>query len=205
MAERLALAQDMERVGPDAPTLCSDWTVRDLAAHVVVRERRPDAAIAIILKPLAARAKRVQDRIAAQDFGELLAQVRNPPWWSPVSNPLTDELANLTEMFIHHEDVRRAVPGWEPRDLPAAENLALWKQLRVRLGFTLRRFRATVEVESPGFGSATAGGSEPDTLTITGDPGELAMFFSGRQSHSVVTIDGPPDVADRLRRARLGV
>ncbi len=43
-AERAALADLMLEVGPDSPTLCGDWTTRDLAAHLVLRERRPEAA-----------------------------------------------------------------------------------------------------------------------------------------------------------------
>ena len=35
--ERLALADLAEQLGPDAPTLCGDWSTRDLLAHLVVR------------------------------------------------------------------------------------------------------------------------------------------------------------------------
>ena len=42
--ERARLVETMRAVGPDHPTLCGDWTTRDLAAHLVVRERRLDAA-----------------------------------------------------------------------------------------------------------------------------------------------------------------
>ena len=38
--ERQALCDTMERVGPDAPTLCHPWRVRELAAHLVIRETR---------------------------------------------------------------------------------------------------------------------------------------------------------------------
>src|SRR6476646_3889522 len=41
--ERLALADLFAEVGPDAPTLCGDWTTRDLVAHLTSRERRADA------------------------------------------------------------------------------------------------------------------------------------------------------------------
>lgn len=34
--------------GPDAPTLGAGWKTRDLAAHLVVRESRPDAAAGVI-------------------------------------------------------------------------------------------------------------------------------------------------------------
>lgn len=48
--ERLLLADLLETAGPDAPTLCEGWQTRDLAAHVVVRERRADAAGGIMIK-----------------------------------------------------------------------------------------------------------------------------------------------------------
>ncbi|MHB1139691.1 MAG: maleylpyruvate isomerase N-terminal domain-containing protein, partial [Microthrixaceae bacterium] len=44
--ERAELCELFEIVGPDVATLCEGWTTRDLAAHLVVRERRPDAALA---------------------------------------------------------------------------------------------------------------------------------------------------------------
>ncbi len=53
-SERAALCDMFEAVGPDVPTLCDGWTARDLAAHLVVRERRPDAALGILAAPFAA-------------------------------------------------------------------------------------------------------------------------------------------------------
>ncbi len=58
--------------------------------------------------------ERVLRRRAAQPFEDLISQLRNPPWWSPQSNPLADPYANTGEFFIHHEDVRRGAPGWQP-------------------------------------------------------------------------------------------
>ena len=40
--ERLLLADLLEAEGPEAPTLCEGWSTRDLAAHLIVRERRPE-------------------------------------------------------------------------------------------------------------------------------------------------------------------
>ena len=45
--ERLALCALLDETGPDAPTLCEGWTTGDLAAHLVLRERRPDAAAGV--------------------------------------------------------------------------------------------------------------------------------------------------------------
>ena len=69
--ERRALCDTFERVGPDAPTLCSPWLTRDLAAHLVVRERRPDAAAGIWVPGLARRAVHVQKGDAAWDWQRL--------------------------------------------------------------------------------------------------------------------------------------
>lgn len=54
-AERLALCDLFEKVGPDAPTLCGTWLTRDLAAHLIVRERRPDLAVGILIPGLGGR------------------------------------------------------------------------------------------------------------------------------------------------------
>jgi uncharacterized protein (TIGR03085 family) len=200
-AERLALANEMAESGPDAPTLCTGWTVRDLAAHVILRERRPDAAAGIVIKRLASRTERVQRAIAAGEFQDLLRRLRNPPWWTL----LVDEPVNLTEMFVHHEDVRRARPGWEPRDLTPGLQEALFQQLRRQAWLALRRSPAAAHIVAPGFGAFPAGGSGPETVTLSGDPGELVIFLTGRQAHARVTLDGALAAIDHLKRARLGI
>ncbi|MFC0504543.1 TIGR03085 family metal-binding protein [Micromonospora costi] len=202
-AEREALADLLLTVGPDAPTVAEGWSTRDLAAHLVVRERRPDAAGGLALPPLRGYAERVRRRVAARPFPELVALVRRPPVWSPVSNPLTDELANAMEFFIHHEDVRRARPGWLPRDLPAGLQSALWRRAAPLARLALRRFPADLYVQAPGFGQLSVGrGGAP--LRLVGSPGELALFLSGRQRVSRVQLDGPATSAQRLRAASLG-
>jgi uncharacterized protein (TIGR03085 family) len=199
LAERLALADLMARTGPGAPTLCGEWTVRDLAAHLVLRERRPDAAAGIVLKRLAGHTARVQQKISTREFSQLLAKVRKPAW-----PPFVDEAFNLSEMFVHHEDVRRAAPGWEPRVLPSELQGALWRQVRRRAPFVLRRFKAAARIEWPGHGEVKAGKGGLDVY-VRGEPGELLIFTFGRQTHSRVTVDGDPAQVERLRRAHLGI
>lgn len=203
-SERQALADLMLALGPDAPTLNEGWSVRDLAAHLVLRERRPDAAGGILLPPLRGYAERVRLRLAARPWTELVEQVRRPPVWSPVSNPLTDELANTMEFFIHHEDVRRAASGWRPRDLPTGLHAALWKRVAPLGRLALRRFPANLLVQAPGHGEFRCGrGGE--SLRVVGVPGELTLFLSGRQRAARVQLDGPVTLADRLRTAPLGL
>jgi uncharacterized protein (TIGR03085 family) len=201
--ERRRLADLLLEVGPDRPTLCAGWTTRDLAAHLVVRDRRPDAMAGVLVPPLAGHGEHVRKQKAAEPFETVVAEVRNPPWWSPVSNRLVDELSNTVEFFVHHEDVRRGEPGWAPRVLDEGEQRALWKAVKLTGRMSLRKLHLPVLLRSPGFGEVAIGGDTP-VATLTGEPGELAMFLLGRQRAARVDVDGPPEVAERLRTARLG-
>lgn len=115
--ERAALVATFRALSPDAPTLCEGWDARDLAAHLVVRERRLDAAPGILIPTFADYTERVRHQVSAStDWDVLVDQVADgPPLYSPFK--LLDPIANVAEMFIHHEDLRRARPDWEPRPL----------------------------------------------------------------------------------------
>src|SRR5581483_11242136 len=101
-AERSALVDTLRAVGPDARTLCAGWTTRDLAAHLVVRERRLDATPGIAVGFLAGYTAKVQDKTArSTSWDDLVRLVAGgPPAYSPFK--LFDAVANLGEMFIHH-------------------------------------------------------------------------------------------------------
>jgi len=200
--ERRALVDTMSAVGPDAPTLCGDWTVRDLAAHLVVRERRPDASPGIMLKPLAGYLESVQTKAARRPFPELLEDVRSgPPWWSPLKP--VDAVANMTEMFVHHEDVRRAAPGWEPRELPAADEAQLWATLRRMGKMAYRKSPVTVELATPdGKNAVVHTKSGTAKVTLTGKPSELTLHAFGRDEVRIEASGEPADVRAVLQLDR---
>lgn len=202
--ERTALADLLAEAGPERPTLCEGWTTRDLAAHLVVRERRPDSAAGLLIPALRGYGERIRLTVAARPYPQIVAQVRNPPWWSPVSNPLVDQLTNTTEFFVHHEDVRRGVPGWTPRTLGPDLRAALWRQVRQTARLSLRRVGARVTVVAPGLGQATIGSGDAKA-TLTGEPGELILFLTGRQRAARVEVTAGRALGERLRTARLGV
>jgi uncharacterized protein (TIGR03085 family) len=202
--ERAALCDLLDTVGPDQPTLCAGWTTRDLAAHLVVRDRRPDAAAGIVFKPLAAHNESVRRAMAARDYASVVDLVRSPPALSLAGAPAVDRAINTAEFFTHHEDVRRGVPGWAPRRLPPGLDEALFSQVRLAGRLRLGRFPARLTIVSPGFGQIDAGRGGPP-VTITGAPGELTLFFAGRQRAADVAIDGPADLAERLRNAKFAI
>jgi len=199
--ERAALADLMEAVGPDAPTLCEGWTTRDLAAHLIVRGTRADAAGGIVIPALKGYLERVQAKVATRPWPQLLRDVRAKPWWAAA--PL-DEAINRVEYFVHHEDVRRAQPGWTPRELPSGLSAALWSRVRAQAKLALRRTPAQVVVTAPGHGTVS-GGKGGQMVDVTAEPQELLLFLMGRQPHSRVDVAGPDNIVGRMRSARYGI
>ncbi len=147
--ERGALVATFRKVGPHAPTLCEGWNTTDLAAHLVVRERRLDATIGIMVPFLAGYTAKIQDKTATSKNWDALVDLvaSGPPIYSPFK--LLDPVANLGEMFIHHEDVRRAVEGWEPRELDETIARALRRQLGLMSRLMLSKLPAQVDLETP--------------------------------------------------------
>ncbi|MET9491971.1 TIGR03085 family metal-binding protein [Nocardia sp. NPDC006630] len=188
--ERQALVRTMGVVGPDAPTLCGEWTTRDLAAHLIVRERRPDAAPGIMLKPFASHLENVQRRVAQRPFPQLLELVSSGPPW--LLRPV-DSLMNLTEMFVHHEDVRRAQTEWEPRELSAADEDRLWKVLTGLARMAYRKSPVTVALVTPDGRRTVAHRAGERTVVLAGPPSELLLHAFGR---SAVRLEATGDAED---------
>jgi uncharacterized protein (TIGR03085 family) len=212
--ERLALAALLEETGPEAATLCVGWQTRDLAAHLVLRERRPDAAAGVMGGPIAPYTARVQRRYLTRfSYPDLVALFRNgPPRLSPFALPGADEQANTVEYFVHHEDVRRAEPGWEPRELSDSLSDALWRRVK-GAKFFLRKAPVGVELARDGGGAGSAGaeGTGPyrvtvknatPTVTVIGTPAELTMWAMGRTSAANVRFDGTGEAVAALKAWR---
>ena len=204
--ERAELADALIAAGPDAPTLCTGWTARDLAAHLVVRENRPDAAAGIVLAPVRGWTERVQRAYAAGDFERLVARFRDgPPRLSIFGIPGVDARTNLVEFLVHCEDVRRGRPGWRPRDLSAERQAAIWNLLSGPAGrMFLRASPVGVELVEPGGGRVRPAHGDVQ-VTISGAPLELLLYTTGRRDHAEVTVEGEPAAVDRLAAARLGL
>ncbi|MFI6510731.1 TIGR03085 family metal-binding protein [Streptosporangium sp. NPDC050855] len=205
-SERAALADLFTRLGPDAPTLCEGWTTFDLAAHLVLRERRPDAAGGILLKPLAGHTARVQEALkSTKGYTGLVELVRSGPG-GLYRVPGLDGMVNTTEYFVHHEDVRRAQRVWEPRELSGDLEERFWKQVRAGIRVFLRRSPVRVILHRIGGGVAIGGPRDAtQQVEVTGRAGELLLFCFGRQSHAKVDVSGDDDAVARLMDAPLGV
>jgi uncharacterized protein (TIGR03085 family) len=197
--ERQTLCELLVELGPDAPTLCAGWVTADLAAHLVVRERRPDSGPGLVWPPLAGHTDKVRRSVRDRTpFEDLVATVRRGP---PFLLRPFDGAMNTVEFFIHVEDVRRAQADWEPRPLSPEMADALWA--RVGPGGMAKKVAATIVLASPGRPEKEGGTGQ--RVVLTGDPGELTMFGAGRQGATRVEITGDAELATQLRAASLGV
>lgn len=200
--ERQALCTSALEAGPEAPTLCEGWTVRDLVCHLLVRERMPWAAPGLVIPALSRLTERAAASLRRRPFVllvERLADTRR----TPLAIDGLERAVNTLEFFVHHEDIRRGQPGWTPRDLAPADEAELWRQLS-GMGRLLARPAGVPLVVSAGTRTATLRrGAEP--VTITGPVGELTMFLFGRREVGELSFDGPPDAVAKVRSASFGM
>ena len=119
---------------------------------------------------------------------------------------MLDPLASIHEMFVHHEDLRRAQTGWKPRELDAKTTAAVRRRIpwvsRVGLSKSMAALPARLTLHTPDGRTVVAVGSGPP-VTVTGEPQELLLFAFGR---NVVHVDfsGDDDVVAAVQAAKRG-
>ncbi|MGO2861223.1 MAG: TIGR03085 family metal-binding protein [Brevibacterium sp.] len=186
--ERLRLVDSARRAGEDAPTLCEGWTVRDLATHLIIRERHPRAALGTFVSRFDDALKQKADEYAEMPFPQLLGLVAAPPRWTPGALPGVESAMNTSEFLVHHEDIRRAAIEWIPRRLSQSENATAWSQAKLMLLPFAARADGPVEISSPEFGSRRIGKKRGSSVTITGEPLEILLYLMGRERHALVDV-----------------
>lgn len=206
-SERAALCNTALEAGESAPTLCGGWSVKDLVVHLLVRERDPVGALGIVVSRLEPLTERSSRRLADRDFTTLVEKVRGgPPVWSPFWLPPVERLANTLEHYVHHEDIRRARPGWEPRELTDREQAVLWRALALPGKGLVRAAGVPVtlrwEGDERGRTHTLVGGDDP--VVVGGRPSELALYVFGRDEVRDVVLTGPAASVARVRERRGG-
>jgi len=200
--ERAALVDALTELGPDAPTLCDGWLTKDMAAHVYVRERRPDAALGVLpLGPLSAYTERVMaSTLRTLGYDEIVRRIAHVPAHLRVG-PL-DSLINTVEYFVHTEDVRRpnAMPA---RDLPDDFEKTIWSRLSKQARLSFRRADVRLRLVPTIGEPVEVGSGEP--LEVRGRPSELMLLAFNRKDAAKVDLVGSTSAVDKLRSATLGL
>ncbi len=201
-SERQHLCDLALQVGPAAPTLCGDWDVKDLVAHLVVRERSPLGAPGIVVPRLEHLTDRAMRKAARRNFATLVEQLRAAR--SALALPGVDQLVNTIEFFVHHEDIRRAQHGWGPRSLEAKTQDALWRAITVGGRALVRPAGVPVTIRRADTLDTVVLRRGPEPAVVTAPVSELVMFLYGRGQTTGLEFSGPKESVRRLREARLG-
>ena len=205
--ERALLCALAQQLGPDAPTLCGRWTVRDLVVHLLLREGSP-ASVGILVTPLRGLLDRASERTAQEDFPTLVKRLRHgPPAWSPFALPKVGALANMLEFYVHHEDVRRAQPDWEPRNLPGPTEDGLWGAVRVAGRGIMLKARTPLGVVAERTDTADRAvlAKGDREVVVRGLPSEIALYVYGRKEQARVELVGDADDVAALEAKKLGI
>jgi uncharacterized protein (TIGR03085 family) len=106
---------------------------------------------------------------------------------------------------VHHEDIRRAQPGWEPRSLTRAEESGLWTAIKVGGRGLVRPASVPVTIRRSDGGATAVLRGGPDPVVVTGLPSEIVLFLFGRHETRGLSLSGPDASVAALTSSDLGI
>lgn len=190
---RASLCDTFDEVGALAPTNCEGWLAQDLAAHLWLREHRPDALPGIGWSTFAAYTRRVQvEALHRHGFPRLVLDLRR------AASPMGMGPLALAEFLVHGIDVAR--PNGIERELTAGDQARIWPIADILLRSTARRFGGRVVIR-PTTGSALALGRGDRPVSIAGAPSEILYLVAGRLDDARVDVVAEQSSLDRFRAA----
>lgn len=199
-AELQELAATLREAGPDHDTLCAGWHTRHLAAHLYLRAHKPWHLLGLPgTGGLDELAEECREPGRYQAVIDAFAGPVPWPWKLSRLGPM-DELANLVEYVVHHEDVRRAGPApAPPRSLPAEQEARVWAMFtRTAPGFYLAAPVGVMLVAPGGRTCRPRPGADP--VRVVGAPVEQALYALGRRDQARVELRGSTPRVEAFRR-----
>lgn len=202
--EREEFAATFLALGPTAPTILPGWDSAALLEHLHLRERAPHLMLAHRLPdPLSGRARAALERYRSTPWEQRVAGFRTAPGpLSPIGR--LDALSGQSELLIHHEDLRRAQDGWEPRRTSAARAEDAWRAVGLMAPLAMS-VRADVTLVSPLGGRRLRARRSAGSLRVHGEPLELLLWVSGREEVARVQVHGEPAALRALQDGRRGL
>lgn len=202
--EREKLAELMLELGPDAPTLCEGWTTYDLAAHLFIREHRTHLAGGYVVSALKDLTRSAQQKVKQQESYEHLVN----EWTAgpPLHIKPLDSFMNVSENFIHHEDVRRGSGTVEPREFSRAVETKLMGAAKMMGKMALTSSDVPVVLTPPNHPPVTLGGKRgvaeqgDRVVRVKGEPGELLLWVTGRDAVQVEIEGNEADIQEVNRQ-----
>jgi uncharacterized protein (TIGR03083 family) len=195
--ERAEFAAFLETLTPeqwDAPTLCDEWRVRDVVAHVVSYDDLSlGAAFARVARAGFSLRRANHARLAELanlSTAEILAMVRRNLVPSGLTAVAGARIA-LTDGLIHHQDIRR--PLGLPREIPP-------ERLRRALTFAMTAPPLAVAPRVRGLRlvATDLDWTHGTGQEVTGPAEALLMAATGRRVAGELSGPGQPTLAARI-------
>lgn len=120
-AQRLSLAGLLEQLSADEwrqPSLCTGWTIRDVAAHLTLQQLGLGGAMGMMARWRGSLDRTIRDaacRRAAQPTEQIIDQIRGTAG-SRRHNIGVTYLETLTDILVHGQDI--AIPLGRRHDMP---------------------------------------------------------------------------------------
>ncbi|MGH3179368.1 MAG: maleylpyruvate isomerase family mycothiol-dependent enzyme [Streptosporangiaceae bacterium] len=198
-AERGSLADLLDSLGEqewEIPSLCADWRIRDVAAHLTLAQMRPLPVVVAAVRARGNFNRMVHDtavrqarRLPVQQYGPRLRAMAG----SRRKAPGVSHLEPLIDVLVHGQDI--AIPLGRSRPTPvravAAAADRVWPSLFPwRAERTLSRYRLV---------ATDCSWSAGDGLLVEGPIGAILLLLTGRRA-GLARLSGPG--ARELRSAR---
>jgi len=199
--ERRRVADLVEHLSPaqlDAPSLCGDWTVKQVAGHLLSAVEKPPAGLFSSMLRSGFNLHRANARVArlmAERPADELADGLRRNAENPFRPPLVGYPGQLTDLQVHGQDMRRPLGlphGLTPDRLRISLDFLVGGRA---IGFVPRRLLAGLRFEATdldwawGTGPALAGPAEALVMAMTGRPVAVTDLDG----------DGIPILRDRLK------
>lgn len=188
--EQQALAATLRQAGPEQDTLCAGWRTRHLAAHLYLRGHQPWRLLGGN-DSVDELAEECRDVLRYEQVIDQFLQQPSWPWRLGRLGRM-DDLGNLVEYVVHHEDVRRAGDDpAPPRTLPPQLEAAIWATVAPMAVGAYLPAPVGVLLTVPGkprLQKRARPGADP--VRVVGPPVEQALYAMGRRDRAQVQLRG---------------
>lgn len=178
-----------------APSLCPDWSVRDVAVHIVSYDELSLFSLPLVFARgrldvdlIHEQVLRSHDDVQGDEVAALVADRRRP---RGLTAGFGGRIA-LTDGLIHQQDIRRALDT--PRTIPSERMTAVLDFALRAPTIPARKNAKGLQLEARDVDCPQGAGRE-----VNGPAEALLMALAGRQE-AIADLDGPgvPVLADRM-------
>jgi len=190
-SERTYLVELLKGFKPSqwkAITLCGGWNVEDLAAHIVVREGLIGPIGIVVPRLHNLHDSRVK-KLEAKGHSAIIQKLEKYPWFMPA-------VVNTGEFWVHNEDILRGALHIKRPVATAKQNAILWSSLqglaKIKKGLVKDLGNVVLKNEHTAEVITIANHKSKNDTNITGQAGELLLYFYGRRDVAKVSIKKAP-------------